>query len=228
MVLGVDDGPDLFPEAEPSPEIRIFHEPLVGVPVGSIAAATALTAKVMDGGNRGEERLPRGTPGSNSGGRVYRPSMSILGRLAVLFVIVPLLELALLIQIGQVVGFWPTIGLVVLTGVTGAWLARVEGLRTWWRLREDLARGRLPGQAIMDGVAILIGGAFLLTPGILTDLCGFALLLPPTRRALQKRVRRALEERIRDGTIQMTVLHSQPWATPPADSPWEGSPDDPV
>lgn len=154
--------------------------------------------------------------------------MSILGRLALLFVIVPLLELALLIQLGQVVGFWPTIGLVVLTGVTGAWLARVEGLRTLWKLREDLARGRLPGQAIMDGVAILMGGAFLLTPGIITDLFGFTLLLPPTRRALQRRVKRALEERVRDGTIQMTVLHSQPWGTPPADSPWEDSSDEPA
>lgn len=153
--------------------------------------------------------------------------MSILGRLALLFVIVPLLELALLIQIGQLVGFWPTIGLVVLTGVTGAWLARLEGLRTLWKLREELARGRLPGQAIMDGVAILIGGAFLLTPGIITDLFGFTLLLPPTRRALQKRVRRALEERVHDGTIQMTVLHSQPWATRPADLPWEDPPDEP-
>lgn len=153
--------------------------------------------------------------------------MSILGRLALIFVIVPLLELALLIQIGQVVGFWPTIGLVVLTGITGAWLARVEGLRTLWRLREDLAHGRLPGQAIMDGVAILIGGAFLLTPGIITDLFGFTLLLPPTRRALQKRVTQRLERHVHDGTVKMMVMDSRSWATPPTDSPWQDSPDEP-
>ena len=90
--------------------------------------------------------------------------MSILGRLALLFVIVPLLELALLIQMGQWVGVRPTIGLVVLTGVGGAVLARAQGLRTMWRLRHDLANGRIPGQAIMDGMAVLAGGARLLTP----------------------------------------------------------------
>jgi len=137
--------------------------------------------------------------------------MGILGRLAILFVVVPLLELALLIQIGQVVGFWPTIGLVVLTGASGAWLARVEGLRTLWRLRDELAEGRLPGQAILDGVAILIGGAFLLTPGILTDFLGFSLLLPWSRRIIQRRVRARLERSLQDGTVQFSVLSSVPW-----------------
>ena len=153
--------------------------------------------------------------------------MSVLARLALLFVIVPLLELALLIEIEQVVGFLPTMALVVLTGVTGAWLARLEGLKTLWKLRDDLARGQLPGQAIMDGMSILVGGALLLTPGILTDLVGFSLLLPPTRHAIQRRVRERLERGIQDGAIEMTVLGSRSWATgPPEGSPLEDSGDE--
>ena len=147
--------------------------------------------------------------------------MSILGRLFLLFVIVPLLELALLIQMGRVVGFWPTIALVVFTGVTGAWLARTEGLRTMWRLRDDLENGRVPGQAIMDGMAVLAGGAFLLTPGILTDVMGFALLFPATRHAIQRRILARLERSIEEGAIQVRASGGEVWARPrdPMSSP---------
>jgi len=105
---------------------------------------------------------------------------------------------------GQMVGLWPTIGLVVLTGFAGAALARLEGLRTLWRIRGELARGRLPGRALFDGLAILVGGALLLTPGILTDLLGFCFLLPPTRRFLLGRIRKNLEHRLKSGDIQVT------------------------
>ena len=141
--------------------------------------------------------------------------MSILGRLALLFVIVPLLELALLIQMGQWVGYPPTIGLVVFTGLGGAWLARKEGLRTMWRLRDDLAHGRVPGQAIMDGMAVLAGGALLLAPGILTDLIGFGLLFPGTRRVIQKRVMARFERRIQEAALQVRVNQGEVWAQPP-------------
>jgi len=140
--------------------------------------------------------------------------MSILGRLALLFVVVPLLELALLIQMGRIVGFWPTIALVVFTGLTGAWLARAEGLRTMWKLRHDVANGRVPGQAIMDGVAVLAGGALLLTPGIITDVIGFGLLFPATRHAMQKRIMIRLERSIQDGTVQVRMSGGKIW-TPP-------------
>ena len=141
--------------------------------------------------------------------------MSILGRLALLFVIVPLLELALLIQMGQWVGYWPTIGLVVFTGVTGAWLARMQGLRTMWRLRHDLANGRVPGQAIMDGMAVLAGGALLLAPGILTDLIGFGLLFPRTRHAIQKRIMARLERRVQEAALQARVNGGEVWTGSP-------------
>ncbi len=141
--------------------------------------------------------------------------MSIFGRLALLFVIVPLLELALLIQMGQWVGFWPTIASVVFTGVAGAWLARMQGLRTMWRLRHDLANGRVPGQAIMDGMAVLAGGALLLTPGIITDVIGFGLLFPGTRHAIQKRIMARLERYIQEGAVRVNVTGGEVWTRSP-------------
>jgi UPF0716 protein FxsA len=147
--------------------------------------------------------------------------MSILARLALLFVVIPILELVLLVQLGQIVGLLPTLALVVLTGVAGATLARAEGLRVFWAFQKELASGRLPGQSLQDekelasgrlpgqslqdGIAVLVGGAFLLTPGILTDLAGFALLLPVSRRWIQGRVRRSLERRIRAGSVRVLV-----------------------
>jgi len=130
--------------------------------------------------------------------------MSIFSRLFLLFVGVPLLELFILVKVGQLVGVWPTVGLVVLTGIGGAVLARLEGMRTVWKLRGELSRGRLPGEALMDGFAILVGGALLLTPGIVTDLVGFSFLLPPTRKLLKARIRKGLEKRLQSGAISIT------------------------
>ena len=132
--------------------------------------------------------------------------MAILGRLAVLFILVPILELVLLIRLGQVVGFWPTLGLVLFTGVTGAVLARLEGLRVLFQFQRELAQGRLPGQALLDGLSVLVGGALLLTPGILTDLAGFALLLPVSRRWIQRRVRKRLERGVADGAVRIVTM----------------------
>lgn len=139
----------------------------------------------------------------------------MLARLALLFVIVPIVELIILIQLGQAVGFWPTLALVVGTGVLGAALARREGLRTWLAFQRELAGGRLPGTALMDGFAVLVGGAFLLTPGLLTDVAGFLLLMPPSRAWLRGRVRRWLERQVEAGAIRVTTLSS--WG--PAASP---------
>ncbi len=131
--------------------------------------------------------------------------MKLLSRLALLFVIVPIIELVLLIQVGQVIGLLPTLALVLITGVTGAWLARAEGLRAFLRFQRELASGRLPGESLLDGIAVLVGGAFLLTPGVLTDLVGFSLLLPTSRRWIQRSVRGRLEKQIRDGTVRVVT-----------------------
>jgi UPF0716 protein FxsA len=129
----------------------------------------------------------------------------MLARLALLFVLVPIVELALLVRIGQWVGFWPTIGLVVTTGLVGAALARSEGLKTLLAFQAEVAQGRLPGQPLLDGLAILVGGAFLVTPGLLTDVAGFFLLFPPSRHWFQRRLRARMERAIRDGRVQVGV-----------------------
>jgi len=156
--------------------------------------------------------------------------MNVLGRLALLFVVVPLVELVLLIQLGQVVGLWPTLGLVVMTGVMGAGLARAEGLRVLYQFQTELASGELPGQALLDGISVLVGGAFLLTPGILTDFAGFALLFPLSRRWIQRRVRKRLQRGLEQGTIRVMTMGPGGFGFPggfraggePKDSP-EGS-----
>lgn len=133
----------------------------------------------------------------------------MLVRLGCLFVLVPLVELALLIQVGRWLGVVPTVGLVAATGLLGAWLLRAEGLRTLDRIRSELAGGRVPGQALMDGAALLVAGAFLLTPGVLTDVWGFALLFRPTRRMLQAWAQRRARLEMERGTLRVSSLRAE-------------------
>jgi UPF0716 protein FxsA len=146
--------------------------------------------------------------------------MSTLSRLFLLFVGVPLLELFVLVKVGQLVGLLPTIALVVITGVAGGILARIEGLRTIWKIRSELAQGRLPAGALFDGLGILLGGALLLTPGIITDVVGFSFLLPPTRKLLLGRIRKGLNERLKSGAIRVTHFGGVPGAGGQA---WQGA-----
>ena len=129
--------------------------------------------------------------------------MISIGRLALLFVLLPVVEIVLLIRMGQLVGFWPTVAFVILTGWVGAALARMEGMRVLARFQQELAMGRIPGEAILDGASVLVGGAFLLAPGVLTDLTGLALLFPPTRRVIQRWVRKRLERSIKNGSLRV-------------------------
>ena len=94
-------------------------------------------------------------------------------RLLLLFTVVPLVELFLLVKLGTVIGIGATILIVICTGVLGAWLARWQGLGVLRRLTEDVNQGRLPADALIDGLLILIAGAVLLTPGLITDALGF-------------------------------------------------------
>ncbi len=107
-------------------------------------------------------------------------------KLMLLFVLVPLGELALLIEIGKAIGTLPTVAIVIVTGIIGSWLLKQQGIGTWRKFRGDLARGGFPGNTILEGVLILIGGAFLLTPGVVTDALGFVLLIPPGRKLVLK------------------------------------------
>jgi UPF0716 protein FxsA len=107
--------------------------------------------------------------------------------LVVLFIVVPIAELVVLIQIGELIGVWWTIALLVADAVLGSVLARSQGRTAWRRFNDAVAAGRMPGREAIDGALVLFGGALLLTPGFLSDILGIALLLPPTR-ALVRRV----------------------------------------
>ena len=106
---------------------------------------------------------------------------TVLLRLFLLFTIVPLTELWLLMRVSQATSLSFTIALVIVTGFIGASLARVQGFHTWQKIQSEMNAGQMPGGALVDGLLIFVAGAVLLTPGILTDLFGFALLIPPIR-----------------------------------------------
>jgi len=110
--------------------------------------------------------------------------------LVLLFIIVPLLEILVIIQVGQVIGAWWTVGLLVVDSMLGAWLLRREGARAWQAFREALAEGRWPGDEVAQGSMVIVGGTLLLTPGFLTDVVGFLLLVPVSRRIASRTVRR--------------------------------------
>jgi UPF0716 protein FxsA len=126
--------------------------------------------------------------------------------LLIAFIVIPLAELYLLMQIGSVVGFWPTVALVLATGALGAWLARTEGSRVMRGWRAAIAEGRLPEEGVLGGALVLAGGVLLITPGVLTDALGISLLVPFTRRLWIRVVRRALERSIRSGRLHVTTL----------------------
>ena len=106
--------------------------------------------------------------------------------LVVALVVVPLVELYVLIQVGQVIGALPTIVLLVAMSLVGAYLLRREGSRTWRAFRGAMGSGRVPAREVADGALVIFGGALLLTPGFATDLFGLACVLPPTRAVLRK------------------------------------------
>lgn len=120
----------------------------------------------------------------------------MLGRLFLLFTVVPIVELYLLIQIGGVIGSLPTIGIVVATGAIGAWLARREGRRAMEEIQASMQRGELPDDALLSGLMVLVGGVLLITPGVMTDFVGMSLLIPPMRRLIARSVRKRLGARM--------------------------------
>ncbi|MEZ4223681.1 MAG: FxsA family protein [Polyangiaceae bacterium] len=126
--------------------------------------------------------------------------------LLIAFVVVPLLELYLLLWLGSFIGFWPTVAITIVTGVLGGSLAKREGLRVYRQWRTALDEMRPPETGIVEGVLVLLGGALLITPGVLTDVTGVLLLLPPTRRRIAARVRRALEAKMESGQFVVSSL----------------------
>lgn len=162
---------------------------------------------------------------------------SMLGRLLALFLITPVLELALLIRLGEWIGFWPTIGIIVATGMAGTFLARREGLSVWRRFNERLGAGGLPGRELLDGVIILIAGALLITPGVLSDVAGLVGLIPATRGLIRRYVNRRIQRAVERGSVHVSFAGadlgtvsrgdrdgSAPTAPDAEQDLWEGEP----
>lgn len=118
------------------------------------------------------------------------------------FMAVPLIEIALLIKIGQVIGFWATIGLVVATAALGTWLLHRQGMDALRRIMDATESGRPPIEPVLDGFVLIIAGLMLLTPGIITDAIGLILLIPPVRLVL---VRKALSR------LFIVTVGGRPW-----------------
>ncbi len=146
----------------------------------------------------------------------------MLGRLFLLFTVVPLVELALLIRVGRWLGALPTVGLVAATGLAGAWLARRESTRSWRAVRDELAAGRVPGEELLHTLFIVLAGALLVTPGVLTDVVGLLALIRPVRALGVEAARARLARGLEEGTVRF--FHAGPFGSS-GDGPPGGTPD---
>lgn len=111
------------------------------------------------------------------------------------------MELYILIEAGRIVGLGPTIGLIMLTGIAGAWLARSQGVVILRRIQDETARGQMPATTLLDGALVLVGGLLLLTPGFCTDLLGFSFLVPLTRDLWRKALSLWLQKQVQQGSV---------------------------
>lgn len=110
--------------------------------------------------------------------------------LVFLFIVVPIAELYVIVQVGQEIGLWPTLALLLADAVLGSLLLKQQGRNAWRRFTEALSQSRFPGKEVADGVLIVIGGTLLVTPGFLSDIVGLLLLIPPTRAIARRLLRR--------------------------------------
>lgn len=141
--------------------------------------------------------------------------------LFLLFIVLPAVELALLIQVGARIGTLNTLALIALTGVIGASLARYQGLQVIRQVQADMNEGRMPAGALVDGVIILIAGALLVTPGVLTDAFGFLCLVPLFRGLVKRELRRRFERAVQNRQVRVVV--ADPRSGPgPGDEPPSG------
>jgi UPF0716 protein FxsA len=129
----------------------------------------------------------------------------MVGKLFILFIAVPIIELVLLIEIGKIIGTFYTIGLIFATGIIGVFLAKTQGLLVVRNIQLSLARGEMPGQHLIDGLFIFAGGLLLLTPGLLTDLLGFSFLVPFTRVFYRNLLIRKLKFWLTTGQVKIFI-----------------------
>ena len=122
------------------------------------------------------------------------------GKILFLIPFIAIVEIFLIVKIGGAIGFLPTVSIVLCTGMTGVWLLRQQGFKLITQLNNRLNQGQLPATELLEGVALMIGGVMLVTPGFLTDISGFCLLLPWTRKMLISRLSSVLEKQIQSGS----------------------------
>ena len=130
----------------------------------------------------------------------------MLLKLFLAFTIIPVVEIYLLIQIGTIFGALTSIALVIVTGFLGAYLARIQGLQTLFRIQKSLREGQMPSRELLDALLIGIAGLVLLTPGFLTDAFGFLLLIPNTRTAIKQWLHRQIEVRYTSTLPDKTII----------------------
>jgi UPF0716 protein FxsA len=140
--------------------------------------------------------------------------------LVALFIIVPIAELAVIIQVGQAIGVWWTIAILIVDSIVGSLLMRSQGRVAWRRFNQAVGTGRIPAREVADGVLVIFGGALLLTPGFISDIAGLLFLLPPTR-ALIRRV--FLREAMRRITVSMANVQVPQPRPPRRDDDIEGT-----
>ena len=124
-------------------------------------------------------------------------------RLILIFIVVPLIEILLLIEIGSRIGALNTIFIIVLTGILGASLMRHQGFTIIRNIQRDLSQGQMPTGELINGALVLVGGIVLLTPGFFTDAVGFVLLLPATRALILKKIQLLIRRKIESGDIHI-------------------------
>ena len=127
----------------------------------------------------------------------------MLFKLILLFTLGPLIEILILIEIGRLIGSLETIALVVLTGVVGAALAKTQGLLILRRIQEELYHGELPGDQLLNGLCVLVGGVLFITPGIISDILGFLLIVPASRIVFKEYLKRKADRMLQDGTFRI-------------------------
>ena len=131
----------------------------------------------------------------------------MLFKLFLAFTIIPVVELYLLIEVGSLIGPFNTLALVVLTGFAGAYLARIQGTQTMFRVRSSLQQGNMPAEDLVDALLIFAAGIVLLTPGFITDLAGLLVLLPVTRIHIKRFVKERFNKWIKDQDVRFTMYH---------------------
>lgn len=133
--------------------------------------------------------------------------------LPVLFIVIPFTELMILLEVGAALGVWPTLGIIILTAMIGYHLFRHQGLKTWRQVEAQLAQGEMPAQSVLEGVVILLAGALMITPGLITDTIGLFCLLPFTRKLVLTVIKKRFKSRMSVHSAHFNYHHQKDYTS---------------